>query len=253
VTGTREDRLAETLVELADTLVDDFDVIDFLHRLAARCVELLGIDAAGLMLVDPYGQLRVMAASNERARLMDLMQIQSDSGPCVTCYRTAASVLVSDIRTAADRWPVVADRAAELGLRAVFALPMRLRNEVIGVANLFRAEPGPLGEPNERIGQAMADVATIGILQARAVHRREVVAEQLQTALNTRVVIEQAKGVLAERFTLDMDTAFRALRQYARSHQQRLSDVAYGVVRGSTDIDAIAASVRDASADDGSR
>ncbi|HEY3501662.1 MAG TPA: GAF and ANTAR domain-containing protein [Actinocatenispora sp.] len=232
----RDDRLAEALVEFADTLVDDFDVIDFLHRLAARCVELLDVDAVGLMLADQYGQLRVLAASSEQARLMDLLQVQTDAGPCVLCYRDGEAVSVEDVALLDRRWPAMSPLAAELGLHAVFALPMRLRDEVIGVANLFRARPGPLAEEDRRIGQALADVATIGLLQERALRRRQVLAEQLQSALNTRVVIEQAKGVLAERFRLDMDVAFRALRTFARSRRERLSDVAIDVVRGTVDM-----------------
>jgi GAF domain-containing protein len=245
-----DDRLAEALVEFADTLVDDFDVIDFMHRLAIRCVDLLAVDAAGLMLADQYGQLRVVAASSEQARLMDLMQLELDGGPCVSCYRSGTPVLVADL-SGTDRWPRLADRAAGLGLRAVFALPMRLRTEIIGVVNLFRAEPGGLSERDVRIGQALADVATIGLLQQRAIRRRQELAEQLQTALNTRVAIEQAKGVLAERFSLDMDTAFRALRQYARSGRLRLSDVAHDVVRGAADMTVMSEAAQQAGMRDG--
>lgn len=226
-----EERLAEALVEIADTLADSFGVIDFLHRLALRCVELLDVDAVGVMLADRYGQLRALAASDERARLLDALQVQVDGGPCVTCYRTGRPVLVADL-TATDRWPQLGRRAAEVGLRAALALPMRLRTEIIGVANLFRAAPGGLGEREERLGRALADMATIGLLQERALRHHQEMAEQLQTALDTRVVIEQAKGVLAERFTLDMEAAFRTLRQYARSRRQRLRDVADAVVRG---------------------
>lgn len=238
-----DDRLAEALVEFADTLVDDFDVIEFMHRLAIRCVELLAVDAAGLMLADQYGQLRVVAASSEQVRLMDPMQSELHDGPSVSCYRNGTPVLVTDL-SATDRWPRLTDQAAGQGLRAVFALPMRLRTETIGVANLFRAEPGALSERDARIGQALADVATIGLLQQRAIRRRQELAEQLQTALNTRVAIEQAKGVLAERFSLDMDAAFRALRQYARSRRLRLSDVAHDVVGGAADMTVMSAAVR---------
>lgn len=239
VRDMRDDRLAEALVEFADTLVDDFDVIDFLHRLAARCVELLDVDAVGLMLADQFGQLRVLAASSEQARLMDLLQVQTDTGPCLVCYRDGAPVSVEEVTQADERWPEISRLAGELGLHAVFALPMRLRDEVIGVANLFRARPGSLAEEDRRMGQALADVATIGLLQERALRRRQVLAEQLQNALNTRVVIEQAKGVLAERFRLDMDLAFRALRTFARSRRERLSDVAIDVVRGTADMAAM--------------
>ncbi|GAA4213432.1 GAF and ANTAR domain-containing protein [Actinocatenispora rupis] len=246
----RDDRLAEALVEFADTLVDDFDVIDFLHRLAARCVELLDVDAAALMLADQYGQLRVLASSSEEAGLMDLLQVQTDSGPSVLCFRRGEPVYTPDVAKMDGRWPAVGRLARELDLHAVHALPMRLRTEVIGVANLFRVRPGLLSEQDRRMGRALADVATIGLLQERTLRRRRVLAEQLQTALTTRVVIEQAKGVLAERFTLDMDAAFRVLREYARSRRERLSDVAGHVVRNEADLATLGALAHDAGASD---
>jgi GAF domain-containing protein len=226
-----EIQLADVFVEMADTLVDDFDVIDFLHVLTERCVQLLGVSAAGLLLTDQRDALQVVAASSERTRLLELFQLQTDQGPCVDCFRTGQPVSVPDLPSA-GRWPRFTAAAAEVGFAAVHAVPMRLRAEVIGALNLFDIAPGPLDEEKLRIGQALADVATIGLLQQRAIHRREVLTEQLETALRSRVLIEQAKGILAERLRLDMAEAFTLLRDNARSHNRRLSDLAQAIVDG---------------------
>jgi transcriptional regulator with GAF, ATPase, and Fis domain len=218
--------LSDTFVGLADTMVDDFDVIDFLHMLTDRSVRLLAVSAAGVMLADPRGQMRVAAASSEQAGLIELFQIQNDQGPCLDCCRTGQPVTAADLAGPDQRWPRFADAAARAGFDAVHALPMRLRDQVIGALNLFSAGTGQLGPAGLRIGQALADVATIGLLQERNVRRAETLAEQLQAALNSRVVIEQAKGKLAERLGLDMDQAFTLLRQQARDTNQRLTDVA---------------------------
>ncbi|MEV4622462.1 GAF and ANTAR domain-containing protein [Asanoa sp. NPDC049573] len=230
-----EAQLADVFVEMADTLVDDFDVIDFLHVLTQRCVQLLSVSAAGLLLTDQRDALQVVAASSERTRLLELFQLQTDEGPCVDCFRTGQPVSVADLPSA-GRWPRFTAAAAEVGFAAVHAVPMRLRAEVIGALNLFDTTPGPLDEGKLRIGQALADVATIGLLQQRAIHRREVLTEQLETALRSRILIEQAKGVLAERLHLDMAEAFTLLRGNARSHNQRLSDLAQAVVDGTEQI-----------------
>jgi GAF domain-containing protein len=230
-----EIQLADVFVEMADTLVDDFDVMDFLHVLTERCVQLLGISAAGLLLTDGQDTLQVVAASSERTRLLELFQLQTDQGPCVDCFRTGQPVSVADLPSA-GRWPRFAAAAAEVGFVAVHALPMRLRSEVIGALNFFDANSGAFDEGKLRIGQALADVATIGLLQQRAIHRRDALTEQLQTALNSRVLIEQAKGVVAERLHLDVDEAFTLLRSGARSHNRRLSEVAQAIVDGSEQI-----------------
>ena len=219
------DLLSDTFVELADTMVADFDVIDFLQLLTDRSVTLLNASAAGVMLADPRGELRVAASSNEAAGLLELFQIQNDQGPCLDCYRTGQPV-TADLSGPGQRWPRFAAAATEHGFRTVEALPMRLRDQVIGALNLFRAAPGRFEPADLRLGQALADVATIGLLHERNVRRSETVAEQLQSALNSRVVIEQAKGKLAERFGLDMDQSFAMLRDYARNSNQRLTDVA---------------------------
>jgi hypothetical protein len=226
--------LSDTFVDLADTMVADFDVIDFLHILTDRSVALLAASAAGVMLADLRGELRVAAASSEAAGLIELFQIQNDQGPCLDCFRTGQPVTAADLAGPDQQWPQFAAAGANAGFRAVEALPMRLRDQVIGALNLFRAGPGPLSPADLRIGQALADVATIGLLQERNVRRGETVAEQLQAALNSRVVIEQAKGKLAERLSVGMDEAFGLLRVYARNSNQRLTDVARNFVDSAT-------------------
>ncbi|QDQ15552.1 GAF and ANTAR domain-containing protein [Streptomyces spectabilis] len=221
-----EQFLAKTFVELADNLVADFDLIDFLRLLTDRCVGMLGASAAGVLLADRDGGLRVMAASDEQVRLLELFQLQNDEGPCLDCYRTGTPVTVPDLRTETSHWPRFVAQAQLHGFGAVQALPMRLRDEVVGALNLFRLAPGPFDPVGTPIAQALADVATISLLQQRSTQRTMVLNEQLQTALNSRVLIEQAKGKLAERHNMDMEQAFTALRGYARSHNRRLSDVA---------------------------
>ena len=230
-----EIKVADVFVEMADTLVDEFDVIDFLQVLTERCVQLLNVSAAGLLLTDQRDTLQVVAASSERTRLLELFQLQTDQGPCVDCFRTGQPVSVADLPSA-GRWPRFTAAAAEVGFAAVHALPIRLRTEIIGALNLFDTNPGALDEGKLRIGQALADVATIGLLQQRAIHRRDTLTEQLQTALNSRILIEQAKGVLAARLHVDVADAFALLRSGARSRSRRLSELAQAIVDGSEQI-----------------
>jgi len=227
--------LSETFVELTDTMVADFDIIDFLHVLTSRSAELLDVSAAGLLLADPRGELRVVAASSEAARLLELFQLQSDQGPCLDCFRTGHPVAAASI-SADQRWPRFAAAAGQAGFSAVQALPMRLRDQVIGALNLFRAAPGPFDADTVHVGQALADVATIGLLHERSMRRSDTLNEQLQTALNSRVIIEQAKGKLAERLGIDVNQAFTLLRDQARNRNQRLSDLARAVVEGTQPI-----------------
>ncbi|MCW2568864.1 MAG: hypothetical protein JWN54_2961 [Mycobacterium sp.] len=228
-----ERQLAEAFVELADTLVDDFDVVDFLHQVTVRCAQVLGVSAAGVLLTDQRGALRVVAASTEQTRLLELLQLQTDQGPCPESFHTGRPVSVADLSDSNGRWPRFAAEAQQFGIVSVHALPMRLRTDVIGTLNLFDAEPGALSEDTLRLAQALADVATIGLIQARSIRLRETLAEQLQTALNSRIVIEQAKGVIAERRSLDMEESFSLLRGTARSGNRRLSELARAVVDGS--------------------
>jgi anti-sigma regulatory factor (Ser/Thr protein kinase)/GAF domain-containing protein len=232
VSTTEEQTLAEAFVDLSDTLVADYDVVDFLHLLAQRCVDLTPVQAAGIMVGDQRGALRVMASSSEQAHLLELFEVESDEGPCVDCYATGVPVSEPDLRAADPRWQRFAARAEAAGFRSVHALPVRLRDEVIGVLNLFATTAGPLDDSTVRVGRALANVTTIGLLQHRAVEYRQILAEQLQHALNSRVVIEQAKGILAEHLGLDMAGAFEELRRYAAAVGRRLSDVAAAVATG---------------------
>jgi transcriptional regulator with GAF, ATPase, and Fis domain len=216
--------------------VAGFDVIDFLHVLTDRSVLLLDVSAAGLLLADPRGELRVVAASSEAARLLELFQLQNDQGPCLDCYRSGRPVQAADLAVAAAHWPRFAPAALQAGFAAVQALPMRLREQVIGALNLFRAVPGAFDPADVRVGQALADVATISLLHERSMRHSDALNEQLQTALNSRVVIEQAKGKLAERLGVDMDQAFSMLRNYARNRNLRLSDLAQAFIDGSEPV-----------------
>lgn len=237
----REQLVSRAFVSLADTLVDEYDIIDLLDRLVGHSVELLAADAAGIVLGDARRELRVVAASSEDAQLMELLQLQSEEGPCLDCFTNAAPVSAVDLAEAADRWPVFAAAVADRGaFRSIHALPLRLRGEAIGALNLFHRQPGSLPAVDLALGQALADVATIGILSERAIHRGEVLNEQLQSALNSRVIIEQAKGVLAHRGNLSTDAAFDQLRRYARSNNLRLSDVARNVVETDLAADILA-------------
>jgi transcriptional regulator with GAF, ATPase, and Fis domain len=236
---SREQLLASTFVDLADTLVADFDVIDFLHTLASRSVQLLDVDAAGIMLADQHGGLHVMASSTEETRLLELYELQNNEGPCLDCFRAGRPVTRASLPAMHSAWPVFTLRLQQLGFHSAHALPMRLREETIGALNLFRIQPGMLSEADLGIGQAMADVATVGLIQERAIAASEQLATQLQTALSSRVQLEQAKGVLSQRAGLQMDDAFQVMRAYARSHNRRLSDIAAQIINGSLDDDQV--------------
>jgi len=244
---TREQRIVTTFVELADTMVDDFDVIEFLHHLAERCVELLDCSEAGLLLADAAGVLRVMASSSERSDALDLLQSQNEEGPCFECYHRGQPVFSHDLKADLGRWPTFAPAALQKGLRSVQAIPMRVRGETVGALNLFRAEVGSIDERDLPLGQGMADIAAIALLQEGAVRESRGVVQQLQDALSSRVVIEQAKGVLAERMQIGVDAAFARLRAYARDNNRRLSDVARDLIDGRLDAATLAKPARDAS------
>jgi GAF domain-containing protein len=233
----REQRLARTFVELADTLVDGFDVMEFLFTLTERCVDLLDVTAVGLMFGDEQGRLRVAASSSEETRLLELSQLQNDEGPCLECYRTGEAVAEPDLSQAEARWPRFAPEAARAGFRTVHALPMRLRDRTVGSLNLFHVEANALSPATTDIAQAMVDVATIGLIQAEGGNRSEVLHLQLQGALDARVVIEQAKGMLAEMEDMSPAQAFTVLRERARRKNVRLIELAGAVVeRGPVDL-----------------
>jgi GAF domain-containing protein len=228
---SREAGLLEAFAGLADTLVADYDVVEMLQVLVDTCRQVLDVTAVGLLLADPdSGALDLVASTSEESRIVETLQLGAEAGPCVECYGTGRPMLVPDIEATGDRWPEFRTSAAEQGFRGVFAIPMRLRDQTIGALNLFRSATGELNERDLRAAQALADVATIGILHERSFRANDVLRDQLQGALSSRVAIEQAKGVLAHRHEIDMDEAFRMLRTYARSARMPLAAVARGVV-----------------------
>jgi transcriptional regulator with GAF, ATPase, and Fis domain len=231
----RESRLLQAFVHLADTLVDDYDTTELLQQLIDYCCDLLEATAAGIMLSDQRGNLQLAASSSEQTHMLELFQLQANEGPCLDCYRTGQPVHITDMAAATDRWPQFATEATNRGYAAVHAVPLQLRSETIGALNLFNDQPDGLSDQDAAVARALADNATIGILHERAIRRSEVLTEQLQTALNNRVTIEQAKGVLAYAGNLDLDQAFQTLRQHARNHQTRLSDLANQLVTGQLD------------------
>jgi GAF domain-containing protein len=223
-------RLAEVFVEVADTLVDDFDVIDFLELVTRHTAEVSQSASAGLLLADPHGQLQYMASSAESVRLLELFQLQYHEGPCLDCFRTGAPVVNTNLSEADERWPLFAPRAVAAGFRSVHAFPLRHRRRVFGALNLFSTDTGRFEATDVRIIQSLADIATIGLLQERNVRSSEILTEQLQSALNSRITIEQAKGVLSRTHHIDVDAAFERMRLFSRSNHLRLSDVARAVV-----------------------
>jgi GAF domain-containing protein len=230
-------RLAQVFVELADTLIEDFDVVDFLQTLTDRCVELLGADAAGLMLSDQRGGLQLMTATLERARVLEVFELQVQEGPCLECFMTGEAVTNVELVEANERWPIFTPAAVQAGFGATHALPMRLRGTVIGALNLFTDQAVHLTSTDLGVGQAMADVATIGLLHQQMAHEQTSLSEQLQSALHSRVLVEQAKGALSARAGVSVGEAFARMRAHARSHNLALSVVASEVVGGTVTAD----------------
>ncbi len=232
---SRESRISRLFVTLADTLVDDFDVVEFLHGLAAACVDLLQVDAVGLMLADDRGQLRLVASSPDAIHELEVFELQADEGPCLDTFRSGRPVVNVTQDQARERWPAFMTAARAADIRSMHALPLRLRGEVIGAMNLFATSERSLSEADVGLGQALADVSTIGLLQQRAIQQHSLLAEQLQVALTTRILVEQAKGVLAERTGLTPAETFPHLRRHARNTGRTLQDVAQSVVDGRLD------------------
>jgi GAF domain-containing protein len=233
---SRDQRLAETLVSLADTLVADFDVVDLFCRLVDAATELLDVDAAGLLLADNQGELQVMAVTNEEAAFVEMVQVQREKGPCFDAYRTGEVIGASlTDHDSQQRWPTFSAAALEAGFVGVLALPMHRQDSVLGALNLFRVKPGALGESDLIAAKALTGLATIAILQSRIILDSEAVIAQLQGALDSRVVIEQAKGIISEKTQIGMDQAFARLRKHARDNNQRLENVAREIVSGSLD------------------
>ena len=231
VTGSNQ-RALDTMAALADMPVDEFDTTAFLNMLTERCVELFGVAAAGLLLVDHHGTLNLVGASTEGARLLELFQLRSREGPCLDCCHSGQPVRCPDLAATPTRWPRVAAAAVEAGFAAVHTLPMRLRDEVIGGLDLFTSSPGALDEETVGLAQALAGVATAAILRERTLRHRDLEVRQLQTALDRRLLVEQAKGVLAERLQITMTDAFTLLRDHAHTTNQPVVDHAAAVIDG---------------------
>lgn len=227
----RHELLARAFVELADTLVDDFEITDFLHVLTDVSVQVLDADAAGLLLANQRGELR-LTASTGNAEALESYELRTGEGPCVDCFATGRAVVNIDAETARLRWPGFARLGAELGFNTFHAFPMRLRQQVIGALNIYSVRPDVLAASELDVTQALADVATIGLMQERMIGDQSILTEQLQGALTTRVLIEQAKGMLAERTGLAVPQAFSVMRGYARKHGVTLRSIASGIVDG---------------------
>lgn len=229
MTSDKHADASATLIQLADTLVSDYDVLDYLDLLLNRSANVLDAEAGGVMLSNGRGKLELLVSTDEPARLMELHELGREQGPSVECYRHGTQVIEEDLATS-ERWPRFTPAALTGGYRATFAFPMRLREHTIGALNLFRAKPGGVAEEDVRVAQAFAHMAAIGILQERAVRESRQLGRQLQTALNSRVVIEQAKGVIADRADLDVGAAYQQLRWYARNNNRTLRGVAADIV-----------------------
>lgn len=239
MSGNRERDVTQAFVALASHLANGYDVVDLLNDLTADCARLLDVASAGLLLADGRGVLHVMAASSERTRQLEVFQLQRAEGPCRDCFHAHAAIAVPDLAAEAARWPQFVPAALDAGFASVHALPMRLRDNVLGALGLFGTHVGALGPDDLNLGQALADVASVAIVQDTAAADRTAVNEQLQTALTSRVVLEQAKGVLAQKGQLDMPESFAALRQYARDHNLRLTKVAQAVVSRALPAEAV--------------
>jgi GAF domain-containing protein len=232
---TREADVIQSLFEIADTLVDDYDVVDMLTGVADRCVDLLDVTAAGVMLASPAGGLGLVASSSEAMRLLELFELQTQEGPCLDAFRTGEAVVEEDLQAGSGSWPSFSSAALQVGFRSALALPLRLREVTLGALNLLRATSEPMAPADLIVARAFADLAALSISQYRASTEAQLLNEQLSVALSSRVVIEQAKGVLSERANIDLNEAFSRLRGYARASNLRLTDVAKAAVDGSLD------------------
>jgi GAF domain-containing protein len=232
---TRESDVVTSLVEMADTLVDDFDVVDMLTGLADRCVSLLGVSAAGVMLASPTGSLGLVASSSEAMRLLELFELQAQEGPCLDAFRTGEPVGHENLRAGTGQWPSFSAAALQAGFRSALALPLRLRQTIVGALNLLSVTRDPMAEADVIVARAFADLAALSVAQHRASAEAQRLNEQLSAALSSRVIIEQAKGVISERADVDLAEAFSRLRAYARSGNHRLTDVAQAAIDGTLD------------------
>jgi GAF domain-containing protein len=232
---TREADVVRSLVEMADTLVDDYDVVDLLTGLADRCVNLLGVSAAGVMLASAEGTLGLVASSSEAMRLLELFELQAQEGPCLDAFRTGQRVDHENLQAGSGSWPSFSAAAFEAGFQSALALPLRLREATLGALNLLSVTRTPMAEADVIVARAFADLATLSIVQHRAAAEAQRLNEQLSSALTSRVVIEQAKGVISERARVEPAEAFSRLRYYARNHNLRLTDIAQAAIDGTLD------------------
>jgi GAF domain-containing protein len=228
--GDRERRISAAFVSIANSLAEGYDAVDLFDGLTQGCARVLDIASAGLLLADARGVLHVVAASSEATRDLEVFQLQREEGPCLECFRSGAPILIEDLRMQATRWPVFVPAATAAGFASVHAVPMRLRESVLGTLGLFHTEAGALSAEDLELAQALAHVASVALVAERALSDSTAINEQLQTALRSRVVLEQAKGVLAERGRLEMAEAFAVLRGYARDHNAKLGEVAQRLV-----------------------
>lgn len=237
--AARENGLTEVFVSIAESLAVGYDLMDLYSGLTADCARILDVGSAGLVLADAGGVLHVMAASSERARDLECFQVQCAEGPCLDSYRTGTAVLVPDLAAARTQWPTFATVAVEAGFASVHAIPMRLQGTVLGSLNLFDTRSGPLNGPDLRLAQAFAHVASLALVAGKAAADSAALAGQLQTALDSRVVLEQAKGIVSEFGRVDVDDAFKALRRYSRDNNLPLSALAAAVVRRALPADLV--------------
>lgn len=237
----REARISAAFVAVTDTLTKDFDVVDLLHTLVESCTTIFGVDAGGLMLADPQGDLQLVASTSEGADLVEIMQLDAARGPCIECFTTGKAISVANIETSGERWPEFQAEALRMGYRSVHATPMHLRGQIIGTINLFGTRILDLSDREAAVAQALADVATIGILQDRVLRESHLLAEQLHRALDSRVLIEQAKGVIAQSASASMDEAFAVLRSYSRNHNLTIRSVAESITTRTLDVSALTA------------
>lgn len=235
---TREAEVVQALVDIADTLVVDYDVVDVLTVLAERCVDLLGVSAAGVMLASPQGDLRLVASSSEAMRVLELFELQAQEGPCLDAFHTGAPTDHENLRAGSGRWPSFSPAALKAGFQSISAIPLRLRDTTIGALNLFNVDMAPMDERDVVVARAFADLATISVLRHRMTSEAQVLNEQLSGALTSRIVIEQAKGIVAERAHIDLAEAFTRLRRHARGNNLLLTEVARSAIDGTLDAKA---------------
>ena len=241
--NSREQKINYAFVAMTDALMSEYDVVDLLSTLLNMCTDILGVDAGGILLVDGAGELDLVASTSEEAKVVETIIIAAGAGPCIDCYTTGTAVSVGDIETVADKWPRFYEAAKEQGFHSTYAVPMRIRGEVIGVMNLLSTQRAPISVRDGNIAQSLADIAVLGILHERNFRNPLAITEQLHLALDTRILIEQAKGVLAQAEKLSMSDAFNALRAYAQANDTTLRATAEGTVRRTLSASDVAAAL----------